>query len=257
MTSRYAATLNDVSLASLSPKILIRDIQYEQPNFSLYKSTLADRHGAFVTGDYVERASVTILFEIREYDIAQRQKILSDVIVWAKDGGTLCTNDRSGQKLVCVLEKPPYIPSTLRWTDVLQMTFSAYGIPYWQSINQKATAFSSNGSGSTLEVDGDAKETFVNVTISGHSDVLTWLDVNCYDSTIKLRNLSLPVGRTVQFTYDGNGILSIKSNGQSLMAYRTSDSDDNLVLPCGRTSTVNVSASSVVAVACYARGWWL
>lgn len=136
MICRYEVTLNSVSLASVDPSILIHDVQYETPNYSRNLFQIANRHGARPGKTHKERAAVRVTFEIREYDIVDRQEVLSKIINWAKLGGDLRINDRPGKRLLCVLDEYPAINSVLKWTDELSMTFAAYDIPYWQGLEQ-------------------------------------------------------------------------------------------------------------------------
>lgn len=163
MISRYDVTLNGTRMAEISNKILILDVQYEPPQYARNLFQRANRNGALVGKAYKQRAAVSIVFEIHEYDIAERQRILARIIKWAKNGGDLRINDRVNQKLICICDELPAIESVRDWTSELTITFAAYAIPYWQYLGvQMETVTLASGT----EADYSADEGFVSKNIS-------------------------------------------------------------------------------------------
>lgn len=162
--SRYEVTLNGISMASLSPEIVITDVQYEEPQYERQTYAVAKRQGARIISEYKERAAVSITFMIRSYPIEDRQEICQEIIRWARDGGDLRINDREGQKLVCICEQLPAITSVRGWTEELYITFAAYDIPYWQAVTPTVYTGSFPGGES---VGGDEGYTEISMTIPG------------------------------------------------------------------------------------------
>lgn len=177
MISRYEVKLNNVSMASLSEKILILDVNYETPKYTRNLFQRANRNGALVGKAYKQRAAVSIVFEIHEYNISDRQTILANIIKWAKDGGDLRINDRPGQKLICVCDALPAIESVRDWTGSMTITFAAYAIPYWQNVTAQTFSaelesgteadYDEDGGFVSTEIipDGNAPYSFIDVTV--------------------------------------------------------------------------------------------
>ena len=69
--------------------------------------------------------------------------------------------------------------------------------------------------------------------------------------------LSLGAGKTLKIYYDENWILRAEVDGASVLAKRTADSADDLILPPGKATTVTIEASHAVSVTLKARGLWL
>ena len=164
--SRYEATLNGISLASIDPAVAVLDVQYEKPKYKRNLFQLANRNGARPGTRYKDRAAVTILFEIHEQNIFKRQNICQEIIAWAKDGGDLRINDRPGQKLICVCDDFPSVESVRNWTNEMTITFAAYECPYWQEVTPTVIECEySSRSATTLE---DAFEEY-SMTIPGNA----------------------------------------------------------------------------------------
>jgi len=253
MISRYDASLNGVSISSINPAIVVTDIQYAEAGRKHQTYSLANMDGGQIYQSTKEKASVTILFMIRAYDVAERQRICRDIGRWAQMGGELKCNDREGQKLVCVCDAKPYISSAMRWTDNLPVTFTAYEIPYWQEVSISSLSLSgANGSG-TLFVPGDAPETLVETTITA-SAALSSVSLTVNGKTMTLSELSIASGESIVVSYDEHGILSIKTGTTSLLNKRTGA--DDLRAVCGEKNSVSFTASASCTVVFRARGRW-
>ena len=127
MISRYEVFLNGVSLSSISPEILILDIQYPPTSIRNESFSLARRQGERISRRYIASNSVSVSFEIQSYDVQVRQSILSQIVKWAKNGGVLQTNDRIGQRLRCICETFPSITSAKDRTQEMQIVFKEMG----------------------------------------------------------------------------------------------------------------------------------
>lgn len=255
MISRYEAYMDGVALSAVDPSLLILDIQHNDPALQIRTNPLGGRDGAIVNGTYIEKASVTITFAIREYSILNRQAACSRVVKWAK-GKVLKTNDRVGQMLYCVCDRFPVISSAMRWTDSLSVSFSAYGIPYWQEEYPKELTLTGTSQTDTLFVPGNSDTAYVNAEITAGASVSS-LTIGCGDSSIALTGLSLSSGDVVKFAYDENGILSIKEGSTSLLNKRTAESSDNLTAKCGEENELSITASGSVTAVFSVRGCWL
>lgn len=256
MISRYEVVLNDVSMADLNENLLILDVSHEQPKFQRETVHIAGREGLVIEDQYRETASVTITFELHIYGIAERQAALDSVISWARNGGILKTNDREGQRLVCICDKFPSVSSVMRWTDPLSITFSAYCIPYWEDDVPLALTLSGRNASGNLEVSGNGGNALVSCEITARA-ALSQIRVNAGSSFIELTGISIPANGVVKISYDNDGVLSIKYGNTSLMNKRTAGSSDDLVVPSGKTSTFSISANASVLVAFSVRGCWL
>ena len=251
MISRYSATLNGISLHSLSPAILIANISYDPPSYSLDSYEVAKRQGAIIQRKHKSRAGCIITFFIREYDTGKRQQVCQQVCRWARNGGILKTGDRPGQMLRCICEGLPSVSSVRDWTEPLQIAFAAYALPYWQEQIQNSITLSS-GTGD-LFVTGSAPSANVEVMVTASGTVST-ITLTCADTSIILSGLGLGSGDKVTITYDDNMIQSIRKNDQSILNKRTGN--DDLVAVCGLKNLVGFTADGPCTVKFSSRGLW-
>ena len=258
MTSRFDVTLNGVSLLRAVPEVTILDIT---PTPAQPEDTTVQkgwRHGSIVTKRAFQQASVTVTYDLSIYDPKARMDAVLAVQAWAINGGKLMVSDREGQFLQVRCAQAPAITSSLKWIEPQTIQFVAYECPFWQA--DEADTQTITGSGS-MEVGGIVDYAPVSATIkSGNSLAagtnITTLTVTCGSTEIKLEGMTVNKSKQIKIGYDSNGFLTIKtSDGTDLMQYRTGS--DELLLPCGKTSTVKVASNSPVTCVLSARGRWL
>lgn len=254
MISRYEVSLNQTSLSSIHPSILIHDIDYESPEISDETVTLAKRHGSILQKRYFDTAVVTITFEIHEYSTRVRQEICKNIVRWAKKGGQLETSDKEGQFLQCVCTKFPVIESARDWTDELEIEFTAYSIPFWQEKNLAVLAITGTSGSGSLFVPGNIDDALVSVSIKANS-AISAVSLTVNGRTLSLTGLSVSSGSTIEITYDANAIQSIKVGSTSLLNKRSGV--DDLLAKCGEYNSISISASASVTATFKVRGWSL
>lgn len=255
MISRYEVTLNSKKLSDVDEDLLILNVAYEAPNINREMYQVANRDGARIFSEYLDKASVTVTFELHKYSITERQAALQNVIAWAKDGGTLKLNDRKNQTLRVVCDALPNL-SVRDWTESLSITFSAYTYPYWQNTSATVATLVGKNTSGTLKLDGTAPKAYVNVSVTTTAK-LTSLTVKVGDTSISLSDLNIAANKTITFSYSSSNILSIKCGSDSLLSKRTAKSSDDLVAVCGATNTIKITASSNVTATFSAKGAWL
>jgi hypothetical protein len=253
MTSRYEAKMNNVSLASLDDSILVLDIQ-PVPVAPQYKTIrTAGANGAIVRDPYYEKSSVNILFEIHEYDIADRMEICQSIQKWAS-AGILTTNDRDGQQLNAVCESFPTV-NAKSWTEQLSMTLSGYKPPFWEDATATTQTVTVSGDEVSVGVPGNVAETLVSATVTASASIST-MTFNVGEKTIILSGLSLSSGDVVELAYD-NGILFIRKGYDSLISKVDDSSDDVLSAKCGESVTFDFTADGAASCEYSFRGCWL
>lgn len=243
------ATINDNALADVSPAIVVYDIA-ETASETENSIPFAMGNGSRFLRQQRTGLAVTLQFAIREQDVAQRMAIYAAVQEWATGGNLLSRNDRAGQLLTIDNVSIPGMPSALKWTDILAVTFHAYSDPYWRSQETVSTTITDRGS---LTVPGTAPECKASAVITPTGE-LTTVTIDTGLSRITLDELTH--SQPISIGHDANGYLSISSAGQSLLLHRTIDSSDELLVACG-TNAISVTANVPVSVEISARGAWL
>ena len=254
MITRYDATLNGISLATIHPDIWVQDIRHTQaaPKNEVY--SVAKRQGSRIYRRNYDKASVQIYFEIHNYSTMIRQEICKSVMHWARKGGVLQTSDRSGQRLICVCDTFPSISSALRWTEPLLVTFSAYTLPFWQEVNPSMVSMTGTSGNGNLYVPGVVEDAPVEVDVKAKAKITT-LSLTTGTKTMQFSGLNVASGNTIKIAYDDEQILSIKVGSTSLLDKRTGA--DDLLVDCGEISPVSFTSNANADVVFKARGLWL
>lgn len=251
MASRFDATLNGVSLLQTVPGIIVVDIEYDPAEIEDVSMEKGSGHGLIVTKRRFKGASVIIRYDLSIYDPEARQMAIWAVQGWAINGGILRTSDRDGQRLKVRCSKPPSVGSALRWTNLLEVQFQADENPFWEADTESTTTITESGN---LTVGGVVDNAPVSATITS-SSTIQQVTVTCGQTSMTLSGISVATGTSIVIDYDDNGFLRIKAGNTSLMQYRTGS--DDLLAPCGKRTTVSVSANVAVSCVLRARGRWL
>lgn len=253
MKSRFDVTLNKVAMSSIAPEIIIRDIIEEPADEEIYKTKRAIYDGQRVSRTVRRSLSVRVVYVIRTRDIQRRAEVRDAIAKWARDGGVLTVNYRivekttdsgyiytEGVQLTSVqLDEPPALGSSLKWTQDLELVFTAYANPFWESVSMYGKSFEANTLHSVLPYyyysgsqycSSTAPKTPVWGTIDNTSgSTLTYLSVQVGSTSFVFNGLSIAAGDSVVIEYDEDGLLRIRDNDYlSLMKYRSSTSADEL-----------------------------
>ena len=252
MTSRYEAYMDNVSLSSLDDSILVLDIRPGNPTPQIRTNRVAKRNGAQTGDKYFEKSSVEIVFEIHEYSISDRMEICQKVQKWA-NGNILETNDRTGQRLVCVCEEYPTVTAK-DWTEPISMTFSGYCPPFWEDKTPTTKTLAYNADPDTVNVPGNAPETLVSATVTA-SEAITSMSFTVDGHEIELSGLSVASGDTVTIGYTKQ-IMYVRHNNSSILDKVTAQSADVLKARCGTANSFAFSADGSASCVFSVRGCW-
>lgn len=252
MNLRTRVWLDDQGLHDLDPAIIITDVTESAPKVQKTTAAPALGEGSLLLRSVRRSLSVTVHFLIREYSPARRYAVLQKIQAWAR-GKKLCVSYRPGQQLHVTADALPVLPSSLKWTGTLSVTFTAYAMPYWQD----AAPLRFTGEKGTLLVPGTAPGAPADVTVTNTgSGTATSLTVHTGGSMIALQNISLPAGGSVVFAHDENGLMSITCGGVSLLAHRTAASADDLLVRPGCINDLACTADQPVTGEFVIRGVW-
>ncbi len=251
MITRYSVWMNNKGLQDIDESIYIKDIREKEPKQQAITAARAWGDGLRLLRLQRKSLSVDVRFEIRERDPARRRDICSRIRSWAREG-YLTTSDRPGQRLYVVCDRLPTVDSALRWTRDIEMTFTAYDVPYWEAITPAkctVTAQTPFGDGQvrdtvTMRMVGDvASPLDATITAAGK---INFLRVALGDGqTITLEDLGMKSGDVLTISHDSRGILALKKNGESVLNKRTAKSYDELMISPNESVTIALRADAV------------
>ena len=252
MTTNFDCTLNGVSLSGVDGRICITDVTEDAPR--MHETTLA-LHGG---GQHVLRQarqsiSVRVRFAIHEESPAARSTIALAVRRWAMQDGYLTLSTRPEQRLHVHCTALPAL-SGEDWPEELTLVFTSTHTPWWEDSENTSAQGTSAVS---LAIPGNAESTPVEVAlINTSAATVTEVTVTCGDSHVTFEDIALPIGGQLVISRV-NGAFTAKLDGESILHRRTMDSADELLVPCGETVSMSVSAGATLYALYNVRGrYW-
>lgn len=256
MILRFEATLGDQKFSDIAPEIILRDIVETPVDVEVSTARWANRPGQRVSGRTRTALSVRLVYVIRSMDIVRRAQIRDLVAAWAGKGGYLTINSRPGKRLYVQADVAPTLDSSLKWTQDLSLTLTAYAVPYWE--DETPTTFSISTAWSdthqqyffadvidatSLQLDVPLSATLIN---SSGVNALTNVKIIAFSANgethIELDGISVVaesmLGGWVQIGYTDDGLMYIRNpwapeESMSLLEHRTAESSDDLILHGG------------------------
>lgn len=264
MHSRFEAILNDIALSSVAPNIYIRDIQVASPKMTVTRHSKALDNGSIVTNKRFDSSSVTIIFELREYDTDIYRRYIDLIAEWAAVDGYLTLSDRPDKRLYVTCTEFPVVGSMLQWTDEVSITFESIGFPYWEDstprtslITATSTDLNEQGTiykGAFLKAKKTIIDPFVEVVVAVDGTQLEWINLAADSTFLTLSGLSITTGQIIRVYYDKMHILHIDGPEGSIMNKRYYTSSDDLKLTRGAENWVSLTASCPVTASFSTRG---
>lgn len=252
MTTQFDCTLNGVSLSSLNDCICITDIIEDAP--LLHETTLPLHSGGQrVLTRERQSLSIRVRFAIHAESPALRSAIAAIVRRWATSSGYLTISTRPGQRLHVSCPGLSTLSGT-DWPEELTLLFTSTQTPFWED----AETTSAKGTDVVyLNVPGNADSTPVEVVlINTSAATVTAVSVICGLTRVNFENIALPSGGQLVISRV-NGAFTANLDGNSILKYRTMDSTDELLAPCGQTATMYFTPSQSLYAFYNVRGRYL
>lgn len=251
--TRYNVWLNGLGLQDIDPAIHITDVQEHAPEPLLTTAVRALGDGLHTLRRTRQSLSVAVRFAVREYQPARRSAILQRIRAWALQGGSLSIGNRPGQRLMVDPAALPTSHSALRWTEELTLLFTARTTPYWEE------AYPTQASApATLVLPGDAPAAPMELRWCCTSSASVDLTITTPLTSMTFRELPALIGKELVISHEA-GVLTAFIGETDVLPFRTPESSDDLLLPCGVSSLVSVQVNGADAQGCTvaARGRWL
>lgn len=279
----YDVTLRGVSMSSLADEIIIRDIVEMPPTEDRLETKRAMHAGTRASSVIRRTLPIKVVYVIRAYDSTKRAEIMDQIAQWVGTGGEMTISTRPGKRLFVKQDKTPHLESSLKWTEDLELTLTAYEQPYWEDAAETTNPKNESGSAYVNSVWSDAHQQYIAATVidvpgnvdkvpvcvafyANGDDTLTHIKLVADNTFFELENIEVGPGMfggLVMIDYDNESdafdTLRIYDvyNDVSLMANRTAESSDDLLVRCGHTNQLYAYADAPVAVTFSTRGRWL
>lgn len=261
--SYYRVYLDGQGVQDMAPEIRVANVQERGAELEIQQSPNAKYDGAHVVGMFRRGKEITVNLRLSARHMEERARLVDRIQAWASAGGDLTVNYRPHQRLRVICTGYPDLGGAWKWQEELSLTFTAYGVPFWEDETLTVSSLGTAGTSKDISIQppGTAEKCFLrwDLTNSG-SGTLTALKLASLDngSFITLNGLSIAPGGRVVADYDLNGYLTIRDgNGNSLLNKRNADSYDDVTLTQRKGNTIRVTADSPVTGFLSARGLYL
>ena len=260
MRTKLSVSLNGTQLYNVDSSIIIQGIDEQTLNMNPTAASHAGLNGQHFISLEKRYRDVVISFAINERDFTKRRKIFGKVCTWARDGGQLRVGYRSTDHVLNVVcTALPALANVSQWTNPLQITFRAYDIPYWIDnigIGQ-APSESSTDTSFVVENPGTMPTKLEIMFTNNSGSTCNSVTITSGSQKIRLTSLGLASGETLFINYNSKDIQSMYirngSANRSVMAKRTTDSNDDIWMPVGNYRA-RVQSDVVLDLNFFARG---
>lgn len=255
-------SLNDVQLDEIDNRIIVAGVEENEPRLTFAAVTRYGAPGQRVTSRHRDSLDVVVKFamRIRKNDLAARSELFEKVAGWAANGGWLRLNYKPNRRLRVVCVGLPAAQDQAKWTTEYEITFRAYGVPYWQQATPAVmTVMSTKSLARAMEIPGTA-DTVVEASFTNISGMeINTVSIIAQDSTFAFKSLGLKADETLVIDHNVNGLVRIRirtasGSYRSALAKRTPESDDDLTVSPGQ-AVISISAQRAgrLTVSCYGR----
>lgn len=254
---RYMVSLDNLDLSDVSHLIRITDVIELQPDLTNDTKERLGAAGSHLIRSHLKSRKVRVPFVILTSDTDLRTSILSDVTAWAVRGKFLKIDDRPGQQLRVVCTELPTTTSKRKWTDLCEMTFSAFTVPYWEDVSGISLMATGTSARLTLSCPGNVEQVPLRCRITPEQ-TLSSVRIRANGAEMAFSGLAVPAGKTFTVDYV-DGLLTVSWTAE-----------DGTVMPCLRYRTgvevvpilarkanqVEVDTDVTAAVTVTAKGWY-
>ena len=259
MRTKISVALNGIELHSLDGRIILQGVDEGSASWNITTGNRAGNSGQHVTGIEKRYRDVIVNFAIAEKrDMIQRANIIQMVCAWAAAGGDLTVSYRDRQKLRVVCTALPSVKNLDKWAETYSITFRAYQVPFWVSMDPESATISAGTSGSaSLRVKESAGGKLCFEATNSSGSTVDAVTVGANGKTLTFSSLGLVNGEKLIGDYDDNDIQRLRilngSTYRSVLDKRTGA--DDVLLNCGG-NTISVTSGSALSWKVYTYGRW-
>lgn len=259
MRTKISVALNGIELHSIDGAIVLQEVNEAAPSWNITAGNRAGHSGQHVNSFEKRYRDVTVSFAIAEKsDLIRRADIIQRVCAWAAEGGDLTVSYRDRQKLRVICATLPAVNTISKWAEAYSVTFRAYAVPYWVSMDPESATVSATTSGSAamrIKETGGGKLCFE--ATNGSGSTVNAAKVIANGKNIEFTSLGLADGEKLIGDYDENDIQRLRIlNGttyRSVLDKRVGD--DDVLLQYG-ANTVYVTSGAALSWNLYTYGRW-
>ena len=254
MRDLMTCALNGADMFDLDDRIYIEDIT-EKVNID-HEAVGRAAYGMLPQNTPRHKSIViTVKFMVKERIRFERNGVVHKIQSWAKQGW-LTTNIHPNQRIYVFCTGLPSI-NTFKWTERMEVQFTAYGEAYWQDITPLEYSSETDTTSASMIIKPICShDCFFEAQITPSGGTLTSVSVTVGSQSFQLSGLSISANAVLSIYYDELHLLHIESGGVSLLNKRTGASSDDLILVANQNNTVAMTFNVACAYTINIRRLW-
>lgn len=259
MSNTAIVTIDGISIESVSPCVRVLDVVELQPSRTTNAQERLGAPGSVITRDHINSRQVRVQFALLTSDYAQRTAALSDIAAWATQGQWLQISDRPGQRLQVICTDTPLSMSKRKWTDLCEMTFTAFNVPFWEDVLPVSVGVNGAASATlTLRPSGNVRQVPLRCAVTPKSGTLSTLTIAANGAKMSFSGLAVPAGKTLSIDYV-EGCLTARwtrDDGAVVPCLRYRTGAETIPLNARQNNTVTITANTAANITASAKGWY-
>lgn len=251
----YFVSLDGVTLHSVANAARVVDVVELRPKRTLDTMERLGVPGSFLLRDHLDSRQVRVQFALLTASYAERTRALSDITAWAMGGKWLQIADRPEQQLRVVCEETPLTMSKRKWTELCEMTFTAYAVPFWEDcspVRVRASAVTEQEM--HIIPLGNVREVPLRCKITPTGGTLDSLTLAANGAEMAFSGLAVPAGQSFSIDYEDGILTATDGTGRPCLRFRTGD--EGIPLNTGQDNAVQFTADTACDVTISAKGWY-
>lgn len=252
--SRRAA-LNGVQLDEIHEAIVIRGIDQGTAKESLAAVSRMGGWGQRMTNQHFDMLDVTVSYaiDVPKTDLALRREIVDAVNRWALGKGWLTVNWMDERQMFVDHVIIPNAGDLWNWTDEYTITFRAYGIPFWQDVNESKVRSGTAARGRVTLTAGGNVNTPLDVSFQNMSGMtINTFTVSTGGRSISLTSLGLGGSQTLNISHGTDGLLKMMIGSTSVYE-KYSGADDLILVPGNNRIDFSAARAGILTASCVGR----
>ena len=219
MQLRHRVALNGAELDEIDSRVIIQGVQSGRAKTTQSAISLYGSNGQRLSVNQRDNMDVKVQFAllIRKDDMAARAAFLDQVNAWAGiaqkeyGGAWLTANYKENRRMHVYLAEAAEEGDLKEWTNVFDLTFRAYGVPYWQEVETETyTSDVTSARVGQIRVNGSA-QTVADIELANMSGAkIDTATVYAGAWGIGFTDLGLMAGETLVIDHSDEGRLQLR-----------------------------------------------
>ena len=247
MTTARSAAINGAELKDVDSRVYVLGTSCDAPKETQQGAAFGGRSGQRVTVNRREYLDIKVTFgiDIRKEHLNERSEVFELCMAWAalaREGAWITIGSKKDRQIWARTYQLPAEGDQWQWASQYTIVFRAWEAPWWQATEPITIRRSGVSSlQQQISVTGNRRTVLDFEFTNTSGSTINALSISTGSATMAFTGLGLADRSTLAITHREDGLLQIRINGVSALAFRTPESDNDLWIDPG-VPTVHITA---------------